>query len=47
MFSNLESKDCSIPVTLETGAAGNTYAEAVRLVPPLARALEQILIKFS
>lgn len=34
-------------LTLETGSAGNTYAEAVRLVPPLARALEQILIKFS
>lgn len=34
-------------LTLETGSAGNTYAEAARLVPPLARALEQILIKFS
>lgn len=30
-------------LTLEMGAAGNTYAEAVGLVPPLARALGEIL----
>lgn len=34
-------------LTLEMGAAGNTYAEAVRLVPPLARALDEILQKFG
>jgi stage II sporulation protein P len=34
-------------LTLEMGAAGNTYAEAVRLVPPLARSLHDILQKFG
>jgi stage II sporulation protein P len=34
-------------VTLEMGAAGNTYAEAVGLVPPLARVLDEILRNFG
>ena len=34
-------------LTLEMGAAGNTYAEAVGLVSPLARALHTILQNFS
>ena len=34
-------------LTLEMGAAGNTCAEAVRLVPPLARALDEILQNYD
>lgn len=34
-------------LTLEMGAAGNTYAEAVRLVPSLARSLNDILQNFG
>lgn len=34
-------------LTLEMGAAGNTYAEAMSLVPPLARALDEILQNYD